>query len=121
MLFALGVGKIIITLRCSLPMTRVASAFVTVNKIGLYFHMSLTVLLYTAISAAVIWAVMYFGNSNICIGFWCGFFMGIVMSYEDMGMSATNIKKYFHSFGRYYNQDELAVFLKMNGWNEAQK
>ncbi len=120
-LFSFGGGQIFITLRCAVPMTKALTAVVPADKRTLWLRMILTVLLWIAISAAVIWAVMYFGNSFARYGFWGGFLLAALMGFGKMGMNATNIEEYFRSFGRHYDQDELAIFLAMSNWNKTQE
>lgn len=111
-LFSFGFGVPLICLFCGIPMTRRLSAIIPANKSAIYIRMSITITMWAAISAAVIWAVMRFGDAWAVGSFWGGFCLTALAGAGKLGMNQDNIEDYFRSYGKFYDQDALAPMLE---------
>lgn len=107
LLYSIGVMQILLTLFCAIPLTKRFSLIYLVDVAGIYKRCAFTVVLWLAISAAVIFLVMYFGNFYAKCGFWIGFIMSFLLSLGKWGMNQNNVADYFKAFHKYYPEKAL--------------
>ncbi|MBM6871181.1 hypothetical protein [Pseudoflavonifractor phocaeensis] len=116
LLYSIGVMQIILILCSAIPLTKIFSKIYPVDIAGVYRQCTVTGLLWTVISAVVIFLVMYFGNIYAKCGFWIGFVLSFLLSLGKWGANPSNVADYFQSFRKYYPQEALDdIFGTKNG------
>lgn len=107
LLYSIGTMQIILILFSAIPLTKSFSQIYPVDTAGVYRQCAVTGLLWTVISVAAIFLVMYFGNAYAKCGFWIGFALSFLLSLGKWGINPSNIADYFQSFRKYYPQEAL--------------
>ena len=102
LLYSIGIMQILLTLFCAIPLTKRLSMIYLVDAAGIYKRCAFTVVLWLAISAAVIFLVMYFGNIYAKCGFWVGVAISFLLSLGKWGMNKSNVADYFRAYARFY-------------------
>ena len=112
-LYSIGIMQSILILFSAIPLTKRFSLIYQVDTTGIYRQCAFTVTLWTLISAAVIFLVMYFGNLYAKCGFWIGFALSFLFSLGKWGINQSNIADYFQSFHKYYPQEAIDELFGM--------
>lgn len=117
LLYSIGVMQIILILFSAIPLTKSFSQIYPVDTAGVYRQCIVTGVLWTVISAVVIFLVIYFGNIYAKCGFWIGFVLSFLLSLGKWGANPSNVADYFQSFRKYYPQEALDDIFgtKMDG------
>lgn len=107
LLYSMGIMQIFLTLFCAIPLTKRFSLIYLVDVAGIYKRCAFTVILWLAISAAVIFSVMYFGNFYAKCGFWIGFVISFLLSLGKWGVNQNNVADYFQEYAKFYPKKAL--------------
>ena len=113
LLYSIGIMQIILILFSAIPLTKSFSQIYPVDTAGVYRQCAVTGLLWTVISVAAIFLVMYFGNAYAKCGFWIGFALSFLLSLGKWGINPSNIADYFQSFHKYYPQEAIDELFGM--------
>ena len=107
LLYAIGVMQIILTISCAIPMTKRMSYIYDIDIKGANKQSALTIIIWSVITAIVVFSVIYFGSFNVKAGFFAGIGVAFLFSTREFGMNNANIGDYFNTYSKFYPEKAL--------------
>ncbi len=117
LLYSFGALQILITLFCSIPITKRAlrdGCAINKQRINKMFMMTIT--LWITIIAIAAFLIIYFGNNWVKYGFLSGIIFAFLTSLGKLGINGANVLDYIKVYGKLYPQecfDESGFFSKL--------
>lgn len=104
-LFAFAVMQVLLVLTCAIPVTKRAARQYRVDKAAIYRRCTSTIVLWTLVTALVVYLTMHFGNGYVKTGFWIGMGYAALFGMGGLGVTIPNLEDYFQAYGRHYGDD----------------